>query len=172
MDNLNEIEARLWAYIDGFSEEKEAAEIRRLIEENAAWRARYHELLDVHSLIGASELEQPSLRFTMNVMDQIAKHQIAPAAKAYINKKIIWSIGLFFISTILGFLIYGFSQTDWSQASDSKATFGIDLNKVDYSQMFNNNFVNIFMMLNVVLGLMLLDRYLSNRKKQLLKQAH
>jgi hypothetical protein len=172
MDNLNEMEAKLWAYIDGFSEEGEAAEIRKLVEENAAWRSRYHELLEVHSLIRASELEQPSLRFTMNVMDQIAKYQIAPATKNYINKKVIWSIGLFFITTILGFVVYGFSQMDWSKASDSKSTFGIDLKKVDYSEMFSNNFVNIFMMLNVVLGLMLLDRYLNKRKKDLLKQAH
>jgi hypothetical protein len=171
MDNLNEIEARLWAYIDGFSEAQEAAEIQRLIEENAVWRARYHELLEVHSLIAASELEQPSLRFTMNVMDQIAKFQIAPATKAYINKKIIWGIALFFITTIVGFLVYGFSQMDWSKAGDSKTSFGFDLNKLDYSEMFKNNFVNVFMMLNVVLGLMLLDRYLSNRRKNFMKQA-
>jgi hypothetical protein len=172
MDNINEIEARLWTYIDGLSEEGEAATVRTLIEENAAWRVKYHELLEVHSLIGATELEQPSLRFTMNVMDQIAKYQIQPAAKAYINKKVIWGIGLFFMITIIGFLVYGFSQMDWSKASDSKSSFGIDFNKVDYSQMFNNNFVNIFMMLNVVLGLMLLDRYLNKRKKDLLNQAH
>src|SRR3954464_8745898 len=116
MDNVNEMETKLWAYIDGFCAEDESAEMRRLIEDNAAWRARYHELLEVHSLIAASELEQPSLRFTMNVMDQIAKFQIAPATKAYINKKIIWGIALFFITTIVGFLVYGFSQMDWSKA--------------------------------------------------------
>jgi regulatory protein YycI of two-component signal transduction system YycFG len=37
--------------------------------------------------------------------------------------------------------------------------------------MFNNTFVNVFMMLNVVLGLMLLDRYLDRKKKELMKEA-
>jgi hypothetical protein len=39
---------------------------------------------------------------------------------------------------------------------------------VDYSGFFNNSFVNIFMMLNVVLGLMLLDRYLNMKRKAFL----
>jgi len=37
---------------------------------------------------------------------------------------------------------------------------------VDYGRMFNNTFVNAFMMLNVVLGLMLFDRYLNSRRKK------
>jgi len=37
--------------------------------------------------------------------------------------------------------------------------------------MFNNTFVNAFMMLNIVLGLMLLDRYLDRKKKEFMKQA-
>jgi len=37
--------------------------------------------------------------------------------------------------------------------------------------MFNNTFVNVFMMLNVILGLMLFDRYLSNKKKSFIEEA-
>jgi hypothetical protein len=37
--------------------------------------------------------------------------------------------------------------------------------------MFNNTFVNAFMMANVLLGLMLLDRYLSNKRKQFQQEA-
>jgi hypothetical protein len=42
---------------------------------------------------------------------------------------------------------------------------------VDYSRMFNNSFVNLFMMANVVLGLMLLDRYLHMKRKKL-REGH
>jgi hypothetical protein len=171
MDNLNEIEARLWEYIDGFSNDGETSAIEKLIVENAEWKAKYHELLQVHESLNLAELEQPSLRFTKNVMEEIAKYQIAPAAKKYINNKVIGSIGIFFITMILGFLIYGIAQVDWTVAGDSGSTLGIDLTKVDYSKMFNNTLMNIVMMLNVILGLVLLDRYLDRKKKQLVNEV-
>ena len=144
--------------------------MEKLIAENVVWKQRYHELLDLHQSINLIELEQPSLRFTKNVMEEIARYQIAPATKKYINNKIIWGIALFFGTLIIGFLIYGISQINWAAGTDSQSTIGIDFTQVDYSRVFNNNFVNIFMMLNIVLGLMLLDRYLNNRKKAMMNR--
>ena len=71
------------------------------------WKNKYHELLDVHQLMKTSGLEQPSMRFTKNVLEEIAKLHIAPATKNYINNKIIWGIGAFFITLIAGFIVYG-----------------------------------------------------------------
>ena len=165
---LNEnIEARLWNYIDGFYSEEEKTVIEKLVNENNEWRVKYQELFELHQLMQTSELEQPSMRFTKNVMEEIAKYQIAPATRTYINSKIVWGIGIFFITMIVGFLVYGFAQVDWTVAGDSKSTLGIDLTKVDYSQMFNSTLMNGVMMLNVILGLFLFDRYLSNKNKKL-----
>src|SRR6478672_6840883 len=119
MNNQIDIEARLWEYIDGFSPEEERSAIQKLIDENAEWKTKYHELLELHQSINLVELEQPSLRFTKNVMEEIAKYHIAPATKTYINKRIIWGIGGFFITVIVSFLIYGFSQVNWGEAGDS-----------------------------------------------------
>lgn len=167
-----EIEPKLWEYIDGFCSVQEKSAIEQLITENAEWRSKYQELLQVHEMIQSTELEQPSLRFTKNVMEEIAKFHIAPATKRYINNKIIYGIAAFFITIVIGFIIYAFSQVNWSQASDSKSTFGINLGNVDYSPMFNNTLMNVFMMLNVVLGLLLLDRYLSAKRKKILNTSH
>ena len=168
MDKNSEMELRLWEYIDGISEEPSV--IEQLIAENADWRAKYAELMEVHQLVRSVELEQPSMRFTRNVMDEIARLQIAPATKEYINKKIIWGIGAFFFTAIIGFLVYGLSQIDWSAGSSSESPVGIDFTSVNYGRMFNNTFVNLFMMVNVVLGLMLLDRYLNMKRKKLLQE--
>lgn len=165
------MEARLWAYIDGIAAPAEHTEVEQLIAQQAAWKAKYAELMEVHSLINLSELEQPSMRFTRNVMEEIARLQITPAARRFINNKVIWSIGVFFITVIVGFLVYGFGQVNWHEASDPGSTLGIDLTRVNYGTIFNNQFVNGFLMLNVVLGLMLLDRYLNNRKKQWTREA-
>jgi len=165
-----EMETQLWDYIDGTIPEPGRSAIEKLIADNSEWKRKYHELLEVHSLIHATELEHPSMRFTKNVMEEIAKYKIAPAAKEYINKKIIWSIALFFIIAVVGFLVYGFSQVNWSEAG-SDNVLGVDITKVDYSMMFNNTYMNLFMMLNVVLGLMLLDNYLTNKRKKFIQDA-
>jgi len=172
MNQEQNIEQRLWAYIDGISSREEITSVEKMLQSNLEWKNKYQELLDVHSMMNAAELEQPSMRFTKNVMETIAQYHIAPAAKNYINKKIIWGIAGFFFTLMLIFLIYGFAQVDWSTSTDSKYTIDFSrLSQVDYSKIFNNTFVNIFMMINVVLGLVLLDRVLSNKRKKLQKQA-
>ncbi|MBL7740535.1 MAG: hypothetical protein JNK14_15055 [Chitinophagaceae bacterium] len=163
------IEERLWSYIDGTSDAGERTVIDRLLQENAEWKAKYHELLEVNSLLQSSELEEPSMRFTKNVMEEIAKVHIAPATKTYINKNIIRGIAFFFITLIVAFLVYGFGQIDWTAKGDTNMP--VDLSKVDYSKIFNNTYVNAFMMINVVLGLFLLDRYLANKRKEFQNEA-
>lgn len=160
-----QMEQQLWEYIDGLTTEEETAVVKKRIAEQAAWREKYEELLSIQQLLRGTELETPSLRFTKNVMEEIAKTSIAPATKNYINNKIIWSIAAFFITVILGCVVYSLAQLNWSAGKDSSLNM-IDLSKVDYNQLFNNSFVNIVMMANVVLGLMFLDRYLNNRKRK------
>ena len=165
MDNLNDIEVRLWSYIDGFSEADERSVVETLIRENSEWKAKYQELLQVHQSLGDLELEEPSLRFTRDVMEEIARLHITPATRQYINKKIIWGIAAFFVTVIIGFLIYGFAQIDWTTSSSVNNDLLNKVTEADYSKVFSNNFVNGFLMLNVILGLMLLDRYLNEKKK-------
>lgn len=162
------MEDRLWNYIDGACTAEEKLFIEQLIANNAEWRAKYHELLEVHTLMRDHlELEAPSMRFTQNVMEEIGKYQIAPAAKSYINKRIIWGIGSFFLLTILGFLAYALAQINWSAPSTSGGHTPFHIDKIDFSKIYNSTYGTIFMMINVVLGLMLLDLYLGRKKKRL-----
>jgi hypothetical protein len=163
------MDERLWSYIDGGGDAVERTTIEKLLQEQAEWKKKYHELLEVHKLLQASELEEPSLRFTKNVMEEIARLHIAPATRTYIDKKIIWGIAIFFFTVMAGFLIYGFGQMDWT--SQSTVDNPIDLSKFDVSKFFSNTYMNIFMMVNVVLGLFLFDRYLANKRKKFREQA-
>lgn len=170
MTQQHDMEQQLWSYIDGFSSMDEKTAIEKLLETNLEWKNKYHELLQLSQLLKSSDLEQPSMRFTKNVMDTIAKYHIAPATKQYINNRIIWGIGIFFITMILGFLVYGFAQVNWSSSSGKSGLpidlSKIDFSKVDFSRMFSNTWVNVFMMINIVIGLALLDRILANKRKQ------
>jgi hypothetical protein len=102
MNTQQKIEERLWNFIDGTTSASEKKVIEQLLENDAEWKAKYYELMQLNELLKSSELEAPSMRFTKNVMEEISKLHIAPATKSYINKKIIWGIGFFFITLIVG----------------------------------------------------------------------
>ena len=169
MEANSGMEERLWSYIDGIAPAAERAVIDQLLEKDAGWKSKYSELLELNKLLQSDELEAPSMRFSKNVMEEISRLHIAPATRSYINKKIIWAIGIFFITLVVGFLIYGFGQMDWS--TDGNSTIGDQLGKIDISKFFSNTWVNAFMMINVVLGLFLLDNFLGNKRKSWQKEA-
>jgi hypothetical protein len=168
------MEDRLWNYIDGGCSPAEKSAIETLIATNREWQEKYRELLNIHQLLNASELEAPSMRFTKNVMEEIARYQIAPATKSYINKNVIRGIGAFFLTMITGILAFVFSQFKWSSGSKSSNSIklpsandlGLDqLNRIDYSKTFNSTWVIGFMLVLVVSGWMLLDMYLQQKKR-------
>jgi hypothetical protein len=159
------IEERLWDYIDGLSSKEEKAQIEVLIESNLEWKKAYAELLDAHQLMqNHIELDQPSMRFTQNVMEEISRLHIAPATKNYINKNIIWGVAGFFIFMIIATVGYGLSQISWGTGSETQLPS--QLSKVDFTKVYNNTYTNIFIMVNTVLGLALLDMYLRNKSKK------
>jgi hypothetical protein len=169
MNEQQNIEERLWEFIDGQVQGEEKSIIEKLLQSSLEWKEKYRELLDLHHSIQSTTLDEPSMRFTKNVMEGIAKYYIAPATKTYINKKIVWGIAAFFIVLITGFLIYGFGQVNWSDTGGSSMSLGLD--KIDFSKFFNNTWINIFVMVNLVLGLFFLDRFLASKKKKIQNEA-
>lgn len=159
----NHIDEALWNYIDGHTAENERTEVERLLQSNIEWKARYQELLEVHSMINrAVPLDEPSMRFTQNVMEEISRLYVTPAAVNYINRNVVRGIGLFFLTTIIALLVYGLMQTNWSAGIPD----AWDLKRIDWSKFYNNTYANIFMMVNIVLALMLLDMQLSRRRRR------
>jgi hypothetical protein len=167
MNREQHMEERLWEYIDGICNAEDRLFIDELIATNQEWRTKYHELLQLQDLLSHNlELEEPSMRFTQNIMEAISKQHIAPAAKTYINKRIVWGIAGFFICSIIGLLVAGLAQMEWPAAGPNTPLLDLSkLNKVNWSSFFNNTYTTVFMMINVVLGLMLLDMYLNGKKQ-------
>lgn len=175
MNTEQPMEDRLWEYIDGHSDPTERSTIEALLATNREWREKYKELLDVHQLLNASELDAPSMRFTRNVMEEIARHHVAPATRNYINKNVIRGIGAFFLTLILGFTAYVLSQFRWISHDPSTSpsilpnnpSLGLDkINSVDVSKYFNTTYTSLFMLISVIMGFVLLDMYLQRRKQQ------
>jgi hypothetical protein len=169
------MEDRLWDYIDGLSSPTETSAIETLIASNREWQEKYRELLNMHQLLNSSELEAPSMRFTKNVMEEISRYQVAPATKTYINKNIIRGIGAFFLTMIAGLLVYVLGQFKWSDGGSPGSppssnirlpAVDLGLDKLNYAKTFNNVWVIGFMMIVVVMGWMLLDMYLQQKKQR------
>jgi regulatory protein YycI of two-component signal transduction system YycFG len=159
---MKNMEERLWDFIDGTSNPNEKMEITRLLETNPAWQKAYLAMLDMNASLLETTLEEPSMRFSKNVMEEIAKHKIAPSTKSYVNKKIIYGIAGFFLTLIAGLLAYLFTQIDFSQ--QGTISLPADFFSVKFSDQTNSTLLNIFLMVDAVLGLMLLDKYLQKRK--------
>ena len=161
-----EMERRLWEYIDGKSTSAEKALIDLLLAENQAWQNKYEELTAFHKIFQGQELDMPSLRFTKKVMEEIAQYQVAPATKNYINKNLIHGIAAFFLVMITGLLIYLISQFRWTSypSNNFLQKYNFEADQLNWGKVLNNTYVNIFIGINVILGLILLDRYLQGKK--------
>jgi hypothetical protein len=176
MNTEQPMEDRLWDYIDGLSSPGERSAVETLITANQEWRRKYRELLDVHQLLAASELEEPSMRFSKNVMEEIARHHVAPATTTYVNKNIIRGIGAFFLSMIAGLMIYCFATIKWSGGSSNSSNLissysnslekNLPVEKINWEKLFSSSYVTAFMLISVVSGLVLLDLYLQRKKQQ------
>ncbi len=165
MNEQENIEESLWNYIDGSLNTSDISFVEKMIQSDAHWKAKYSELLEVHQLMqNHIELEEPSMRFTQNVMEEISRLYITPATRTYINKNIIWGIAIFFLTTIVGLLGYMFGQVNWSQPGTGY-NINYNITNVDWSKLFNSAYMNIFIIINIVLALMLLDMYLTKKKK-------
>ena len=167
MENLKNMEKRLWDFIDGLSTPDERNEILRLLETNPSWQQAYAAMIDMNTLLQETSLEEPSMRFSKNVMEEISLLKVAPATKNYVNKKIIYSIGGFFLLLIGGMLAYLFTQIDFSQESSISLPQNLPLMNLNWSYYPNSTAISIFLMLDAVLGLMLLDKYLQKKKDRL-----
>jgi hypothetical protein len=108
----------------------------------------------------------PSLRFTKNIMEEIAHLHVAPATKNYINKNVIRGFMAFFLVMIGGLFIYFIGQIHWSSNSTGNLipAYSLNANKVNWSLLLNNTYVNIFIGINVMLSLILVDKYLQGKK--------
>lgn len=161
---------QLWNYIDGSATSTEKAFVEKMLSANEAWKAAYVQQLELHHLLThQTELQQPSLRFSKNVMETVAGLQPKAATSTYVNKTIIRSIAAFFIVSLTALLVLAFMQVDWSISSGGSNLFPFNTDKIkapelNVSKLLNPTVINAVLMLAMVLGLMVFDGFLRRKK--------
>jgi hypothetical protein len=167
---MQTIELQLWNYIEGTASQQEIIYIEQMIATDNVWQAQYKELQDLNQLLATRiTLDQPSMRFSKNVMEQIVMVRALPSTIHYINKKIIRSIAAVFIFTLVALLVYSFIVNNHT-AANTTATLPVNINNgiinnINFKVLLGGPWLKLFMMANVVLLLALLERVLRPGKK-------
>ena len=166
MRQNEEIEMQLWEYIDGICTDTDKQRIAHLIAKDQVWQEKFNELSALHtSVLAQMPLEQPSMRFSKNVMEAVSHVKIAPATKKYINNAVIKGIAAFFIITIAGLLCYALTKADWSAPSKTNALSNFySTSKFNFNSLFSNDVFNIVLIINILLGLLLIDTLLRRKR--------
>ena len=157
---MNEIEEQLWDYIDGNCTAVESEEIKAKIATNLQYSKIYKELIAVHKELGQLDFEEPSMSFTRNVMEKVELELPPVALKTKVDQRIVYFIASFFVLSILGIFGYAISK--------SNLNFTFELPKIDFTlgltKVFNPITLQIFIIVDVFLGLVYLDSFLRKRK--------
>lgn len=157
-----DIEQKIWDYLDGTCSEQERKLTAHLIESDPEYRSVYEECQSVHLDISATELDEPSMSFTRNVMEKLLMEPVPGLVRSLIDKRIIYGIAAFFLITITGLLGILFYQIDWSQSVSSGFADYL-MPEIDASKYLNSTFINIFFFADIIVGLYLFDGFLRKR---------
>jgi hypothetical protein len=161
-----EMEKLIWDFIDERCSPQDKEIITQRLAEDQLWKDSYLQLLGIHDMLKKDELEVPSLRFSKNIMEKIANYHVAPAANNYINKNVIRLFAAFFLVMIVGLFIYFIGQIHWVDQSSNNLipTFSQDANRLNWSRFLNNSYVNIFIGINIILALIVADKYFRRKR--------
>lgn len=158
-------EEQLWNYIDGFCTDSEKADVEAKLATDVQFQELYKALLQVNQQLAANlDLDEPSMSFTRNVMEQV-QTEIAPVKlKTKVDSRIIYAIGGFFSITLLSILGYAFATADFEIKKPV-----VDFN-VNLDALINPTVLMAFLFVNAVLLLIYLDSLLRKGMKKATKK--
>lgn len=156
---MNTIEQQLWEYIDGTLDEAAKKALEAKIAADSEIKAQYEALLELNSVLGMLDLDEPSMSFTRNVMESVALEPAPVALKTKVNTHIIYAIGGFFVFSLLGILAYIFYQ---AKASFTGFILPEKLN-INLDSYITPTTLYVFLFVDLVIGLIFLDQFLRRK---------
>ncbi|HYV95330.1 MAG TPA: hypothetical protein VE978_26390 [Chitinophagales bacterium] len=159
---MKPIEERLWEFIDGTCSAGEKISIEKLLQADPAVKLLYEEFLSLSGNLKAMELDEPSMRFTQNVMDRIALELAPKPLITKIDKRIINIIAGFFIVTLSSLVIFTLTQLKWTSGDQN---FSFSMPQVNWSILSGSAVVQGSLIAFVIIGLFALDRLLQHRRR-------
>ena len=157
---MKSIDEQIWDYIDGTCSPEEKLDIAAKIASDQEFNLAYQEMLQVHQLLDAEQLDEPSMSFTRNVME-LVDLEIAPVAlKTKVDNRIIYSIAAFFGIAMLAILIFAFANASYTMPEFKLPKMQLSF---DFTPYVTPLAIKIFLFVDVVLGLFYLDGFLRRK---------
>lgn len=156
---MNAIEQQLWDYIDGNLHEAAKKAVEEKIESDPEIKSQYEDLLKLNSVFAGLDLDEPSMSFTRNVMESVASVPAPVALKTQVDKRIIYSIGGFFVVSLLalfGYVLYNSNISLPKFDLDANLNFNLD-------KYITPTVLYSFLFVDLVIGLVFLDQFLRKR---------
>ena len=154
---MNNMEEKLWNYIDGTCSPEERDAVALLIAQDEIWRNSYQEMLTFNNEITAITPDEPSMAFSYKVMEGIRTHEAIKPLKTTINTYIISGIAVFFVLSILGIVLFGFTGATQTISNGNTVT---NIHLPDLSVFTNSTVMNVFLYVDVMLLLFFADVWL------------
>lgn len=160
------MEERIQAYIDHEFDEAERLLIEQKMDTDKNWSEHYHAVLAVHELLSTGlEPMEPSMRFTKNVMEDIAGLEIAKPIRLRQNPWIFRIAGGILASILLAIVGYSVSLMDFSPgSSESKLPIpSMQVPEVNWAGYLGQGTTLLLFMICTILGLFLADKLLAKK---------
>ncbi len=158
---MKPIEERLWEFIDGSCSADEELAIEKLLQADPAIKQLYEEFLSLSQNLRTMELDEPSMRFTQNVLDRIAVEPAPKPLVTKIDKRIINVIAAFFITILSVLVIFTLTQLSWSAGGQS---FSFTIPQINWSALTGSAVTQGLLIAFVIVGLFAFDKLLQHRK--------
>ncbi|MBB2150206.1 anti-sigma factor family protein [Pedobacter gandavensis] len=157
------IEEEIWDYIDGNSDADQRLIVEAKIAADPVYRSLYEELLEINAEMSGMDLEEPSMSFTRNVMEQV-KLEIAPVSlKTRTDKRIIYSISAFFILAMLGIVGYVVANSNFNLQPFKLDNF-LSSGQLNFTKYVTPTFIKVFLFVDLLLAFAYLDSFLRRKR--------
>jgi anti-sigma factor RsiW len=150
---MKSIEEQIWEYIDGELDAKDREAVAAKIASDPVFASVYVEMLELHQLMAATELEEPSMSFTRNIMDKVNLEMPPVSLKTKVDKRIIYGLAAIFLLAMVAVSWFAIANSSFSGMQLPTFHFTMNL-----EQFISPISLQIFLFIDILLALLYLDR--------------
>jgi anti-sigma factor RsiW len=164
------IAEQLWEYIDGNCTPEERERIAGLIAGDAEWQLMYTEITATEHLLRIAAPEQPSMRFTKNIMDAVTASHISTPVSRYISPAVIKGIAAFFGISIALVLAFALLSANWGHtATGLLPVISATATRFKLPAIWHSQTAYVVAFANVILLLIFMDAALRRKNRAAVK---
>jgi len=153
---MKTIEEQIWDYIDGTGDTAQQSATERKIASDSSYQKVYQDMLALQLQLEDIAIDEPSMSFSRNVMEQVKLEPAPVALKTKTDKRIVLGIAAFFILAILAILTYAITNSHLSSAK-----FAVN---IDFSRYLTPTLIKTFVFADIILAMLYADS-LFRRKR-------